>query len=178
MNKILELAKKIKALADQGVGGEKLNAQKMLAALCAKHGIDIDELEERETVATHTFIATKLTEKLLDQIIWKVCGGKTKLYEPGRKRYGTRIECTEAQRLEILALYSIYSRALAKAVEDVKRAFIQANDIFPTGDDEDDDEEEDTRTPEQRAEDKRIALLSMGLERTPVFKGLGTGSKR
>lgn len=45
MNK-KELLKKIKALADSGVGGEKENAQKILAGLMKQYDISEEELSE------------------------------------------------------------------------------------------------------------------------------------
>ena len=36
---VLLKVKKIKALAERGIGGEKEAARKLLAALCAKYGI-------------------------------------------------------------------------------------------------------------------------------------------
>ena len=43
-DKILEKAKKLKALADRGVGGEQINAKDMYEKYCAKHNISVNEL--------------------------------------------------------------------------------------------------------------------------------------
>ena len=175
MNKIIELAKKLKALAEQGVGGEKLNAQKMLAALCEKHSIDPASLDE-EKRTNHFFPATYNTEALMCQVIWKVCGSKQKLYGHRHKKYGSWAEVTEAQRLEILAYYSVYARALKTALKDLESAFIQRNNIFPT-DDEDEEQEDKPLTAAEKAEQFRISQLAEGLEATPVYKQLGEGRK-
>ena len=45
MNKV-ELVKKLRALAENGCGGEKINAQKKLDELMAKYGITDDELDD------------------------------------------------------------------------------------------------------------------------------------
>ena len=45
MSKNIELAKKLKALADKGIGGEKSNAEAMLNNLMKKHNITIEEIE-------------------------------------------------------------------------------------------------------------------------------------
>lgn len=46
--KKMELLKKLKALAERGVGGEKEGAQKKMEQLMKKYGIeDIDLLEEK-----------------------------------------------------------------------------------------------------------------------------------
>ena len=49
MNKHIELAKKLKALADKGIGGEKVNAEKMLNDLLKKHNITIEDVEGEKT---------------------------------------------------------------------------------------------------------------------------------
>ncbi len=41
MDKIIELAKKLKALSERGEGGEKLNADRMLKDLMNKHDISL-----------------------------------------------------------------------------------------------------------------------------------------
>lgn len=41
---VLLKVKKIKALAERGIGGEKEAARKLLAALCAKYGISEEEI--------------------------------------------------------------------------------------------------------------------------------------
>lgn len=43
-SKYLELAKKIKALADRGVGGEKINAAAMLELHMTRHGITMENI--------------------------------------------------------------------------------------------------------------------------------------
>jgi len=45
MKNKIELAKKLKALAERGFGGEAKNAAELLKTLCIKHGIDILLLE-------------------------------------------------------------------------------------------------------------------------------------
>ncbi len=46
MDKYIELAKKLKAHADRGFDGEKINAEKMLNRLLEKHGITIEDIEQ------------------------------------------------------------------------------------------------------------------------------------
>ena len=47
--------KKLLALAEQGVGGEAVNARRLLEKLCEQYGIDIEELLDRETKHSYTF---------------------------------------------------------------------------------------------------------------------------
>ena len=46
--KYLELARKLKALADKGIDGEKYNAQKQLDKIMKKYGIRMEDLELQE----------------------------------------------------------------------------------------------------------------------------------
>lgn len=46
MEKYIELAKKLKELADRGTGGEKVNAEQQLTRLMEKHGITLEDIED------------------------------------------------------------------------------------------------------------------------------------
>jgi len=48
-SKILDKAKKLKELADRGVGGEQDNAKDMLEKYMLKHSIDINEIQGHTT---------------------------------------------------------------------------------------------------------------------------------
>ena len=47
--KYIILAKKLKALADKGIDGERVNAQKMLDTLMRKHNLTITDIEGEKT---------------------------------------------------------------------------------------------------------------------------------
>jgi hypothetical protein len=174
MDKILALARKLKALAEQGVGGEKVNAQKMLLDLCKKHNINPDTLDQ-EKRKRHTFIGTRLTEAILVSVVAKVCGRKREQYQPHKKKYGVQVDVSEAERLEILALYGIYARAYERTLSDMETAFIFKNDIFPP---DDDDDEEEPQTEEDKEQSYRIIQLMGGLERTQVQRELGPATRK
>lgn len=71
MNK-KDLLRKLKALAEKGVGGEKINAQKKLEALMQKNGITEDELDEETAIECLFNISGIRERRLLMQIIYKV----------------------------------------------------------------------------------------------------------
>lgn len=74
MSNKAELLKKIKALADRGVDGERESAQTLLARLMEQYGISETELEE-ERRETAWFPYSQETERrLLNQIIYMVTG--------------------------------------------------------------------------------------------------------
>lgn len=71
------LLKKIRALAERGVGGEAENAEKLLARMMKKYGISEAELDE-ETRVRHDFTYHGGEEKkILKQVVYKVTGGYT-----------------------------------------------------------------------------------------------------
>ena len=169
MSKILELARKIKALAEQGVGGEKINAKKILTDLCEKHGIKIGDLESDQQQAA-SFIGTQYTHQILVNTIALVCGNEREKYIWKNKPYGVIVNVTEAERLEIEMYFSIYRQAFEATLTDLQVAFIMKNDIYPK------DVEPILLAPEEDGEHCRISALADGLQRTNVHKTLAPGN--
>lgn len=120
MSNKAELLKKIKALADRGVDGERESAQTLLTRLMEQYGISETEIEE-ERRETAWFPYSQETERrLLNQIIYMVTGaggfGCVGEYS-GRKRKKMGTECTAAERLEIEANYAFFKEAMKKELE-------------------------------------------------------------
>ena len=75
--KTIQRIKKLQALAERGVGGEKTTAQKKLAKLLKDNGINsLDELQKEEYEYTIFSYNGKHEIKLLRQCMYKVMGGK------------------------------------------------------------------------------------------------------
>lgn len=105
MSNKAELLKKIKALADRGVDGERESAQTLLTRLMEQYGISETEIEE-ERRETAWFPYSQETERrLLNQIIYMVTGaggfGCVGEYS-GRKRkkMGTECHCRGRNRVK------------------------------------------------------------------------------
>ena len=62
-NKILELAKKIKALAEKGKGGERIAAKEKLERICLKYNISFSELTPTIEVKDFYFIINDSNER-------------------------------------------------------------------------------------------------------------------
>ena len=79
---------KLKALAENGVGGEKETAMRLYAELCIKYGITEEETDFEEIETRFFTYKTELEEKLLCQIFYKVTGDRRKgaLNAQSRKR--------------------------------------------------------------------------------------------
>ena len=134
--KIAAKLKKIKALAERGVGGEKETAMRMYEDLKARY-----ELEER----------------VLRWIFYKVTGDASYHIYTGKysRRKKRGCDCTEIEAAEITLLYNFYKEELKRELEAFLVAFRCGNDLFP-------DEtarcykENDAEAPERTDEEKRM----------------------
>lgn len=173
MSKYIELAKKLKALAERGEGGEKENAQKMLDELMQKYDISMDEIEldKRED---RMFKGVKPAfSKLFAQVVYAVIGkdwdgvGKSLRYPSLRW-----VKCSAAEKIEIEVRFSIYCRAYVKEIGLFYEAFIQANGIFPIANESTSDEPEKELSLEERQKQYKILSMSQGIEKVDIHKQL------
>ena len=129
--KIVEKLKKIKALAECGVGGEKETALRMYEELKTRYEIEDKEIEE---VTTHWFsYKDDLEEKLLIQIFYKVTGSASYNIYVGRykRRKKRGCDCTELEATEITLLFNFYREELKKEIKVFWEAFKIGNNLFP-----------------------------------------------
>ena len=174
---LLEKIKKIKALADRGVGGEKTTAQATLERLMQEHGITEADLE-LEKVETEWFTYhDELERRILGQVIYSVTGKQPfgcVGAETGRKRKKRGADCTAAQRLEIEFNYNFFCEAAKKEFEVFLYAFFVKNMIFPP----------ETVVPHRKAEEmteeelremRRAAMMAETMEHYTPRKAIGDG---
>lgn len=133
-----QLLQKLKALAEQGIGGEKENAQKKLNELMKKFDISEEDISD-ELEQEYEFSYKGNREKaLLRQIIYKVTDKKNNFYgfvytDSGRA-CKTKIGCkiTKAQKIEIEYLFDFYKKLYQKEEKLFFDAFIQKHQLFGT----------------------------------------------
>lgn len=130
----LSRLKRLKALAERGIGGEKENAQRLLDKLCEKYGILPREVEGSDERKLRWFRFRKGAQfrKLLGQCIFKTVGKGRPTYKHTHSRIrelGT--ECTAAEGIEIELDYDFYADALKEEMTRLVEMFIQKNDLFP-----------------------------------------------
>ena len=162
-----ELLAKVKALAEQGFGGEKENAKEILERLMEKYGVDDSEIDSSFAEAKmYTFrYGDEWERRLLHQIIFATTG---------KNGYGVKIQrtikkvgcdCTEQEAAEIRTLFDFLSPFLKEELGYMYRAFVYKYNIFP----EEDGEKEETpkigENPEYLREIKKIAYLTMAIDR-------------
>lgn len=128
--------KKLKALAERGIGGEKENAQFLLEKLCAKYDITPESLgtEETKQLRWFRYRKGKHFRKLLAQCMFQVAGkgSKTYVHTASRKRE-LATDCTAAEAVEIELNYEFYANALQVEITRLTEMFIQKNSLFPPG---------------------------------------------
>ena len=134
-SKKIELIKKVKALADRGVGGEKEDAAKLLEKLMKKYGIeeaDISEdIEEIQSFSYHG----EFEHRLLLQIFYKHfpdIRGRVRTLPYGKGSRSTFfISCTKAQGIEIAIEFDFCRELWKEEVNFFYQAFITKHDIYP-----------------------------------------------
>ena len=125
------LLRKIKALADQGVGGEAETAATLLDKLMAKYGITEEDLSD-DVVEPREFRYSKpFEDKLIDQIAYMVIGKYEAFRYTHSKAKIRLIKCTKAQQIEIVAAFEFYRRHLEEGLHKYFTAFIVAENIMP-----------------------------------------------
>lgn len=132
--KTIQRIKKLQALAERGVGGEKTTAQKKLAKLLKDNGINsLEELQKEEYEYTIFSYNGKHEIKLLRQCMYKVMGAKSDrtAYKPYGQRQKIGIYCTKAQKIEIELEFEFYRNVFYEELSTFMDAFIQAQKIFP-----------------------------------------------
>lgn len=159
-----ELVKKIKALADSGVGGEKENAQKILTELMRRYNISEEELceeniKEFEIKIPKVFKAHELAVQTFYSVVG--CKNEKKFFSGYKEKRNRFVFCTSAEFVEFEAKYKFYLHYLEKESERFYSAFIQANKIFPPKGLERENVEQETLTNE----DIEVLKMAAGLEK-------------
>lgn len=119
--------KKLLALAEQGVGGEAINARRLLEKLCEQHGISVEELLDRETKHRYNFEIGKSKEmmQIFVRCFAKVVGIENMTYrQPTRSSIS--IEVTALQRAEILSLFNWHKSNFTQELKEFKSNFLWA----------------------------------------------------
>ena len=176
---------KMKALANAGVGGERANAEKLLAELAAKHGINLDEFEDGEEIKEYEVKFTQLWQRRLFSQLEGIMRQEKKkrgemlrdneltLY---RSRFGYGKFCkvtkfstyaTRSDWLELMAKFEVLKAAYKRQQKSFYLAFLMANDLLT-----DPENDAPEPTPEERKAYKAATFMSMGIERTSLHPQL------
>lgn len=143
---ILDKAKKIKALAEQGVSGEQANARKMLDNIMKKYSISDEDLDDDKETVFFMIIKGHKCVDLFKQIAVLYCHTQKFLYlgnntnavkkvrsmTTGYRPKGANmaVVCTKAQFLELQYLYNMLQDSFNMHVEGLFYAFLDKNDLL------------------------------------------------
>ena len=136
-NKKIDLLRKLKALAERGVGGEKTNAEKIFKDTLEKYGISEDELEfstkERRIIKC---TATQYDIGFLGQIVAHIIEDP-KVYSYTNNSTGritktkVAVECTVKEQIELQATLDFFWDRYQEELQHFYKAFIVKNHLFP-----------------------------------------------
>lgn len=129
--KIQDKVRKLQALAERGVGGEKANAQRMLEKLLARHGLTLEDLADERREVRWFPAPTKFDVLLAAQILAKVCNTDDPgVYSSRGRPKQVGVDVTPAEAIEFELHYDTLRKALTEHFKDAFSAFIQANRLF------------------------------------------------
>lgn len=172
--KIQERLRKLLALARQGEGGEKANAQSILDKMLKKHGLRIEDLdpERLERGLCKFSYGNELEYQLLLQVIFNVLGASSihGVKGPGNRKT-FEVLVTRAQGLEIDLAWSIYRDAFRLEQQRLLEAFVHKNRLYGA---------RDASVPPEKAsghesskEDTQAILAMMrAIKPTQVYKAI------
>ena len=176
-SRMMSKLKKLLALARQGVGGEKDNAQSVLDKLLARHGMTIADLDDSAQVRERRWFKPKNQRErtLLNQCIRSILG---KAWDGSCWRIPRRSErgydLTNVEYAQADLLFEIHRRAMGKFIEAQMKvavtAYVHKNNLFAV--DDDDDGARDKLSPADMAHIAAIVAMMQGMQRTPVHKAL------
>ena len=176
MEKHIELLKKLKAHADRGEGGEKLNAQKLFDTLLQKYGLTIEDIEG-EKVEYYYFKAHGIYATLLHQIMKRV-NYDLKVGKLSAKRVkalgvpgGQVVKCTVAEYIEIEQMFEVYKKLYKKENDVFYLAFLTANDLLIKPPKSEAKTTKDL-TPEELKEWMRVQSMASKIKKETIRKRL------
>ncbi|UXA39113.1 DUF2786 domain-containing protein [Pseudomonas juntendi] len=158
--KVQTKLRKLQALAERGVGGEKDNAQRMLEKLLARHGLTIDDLADERREIRWFPAANKFESRLALQILSKICNTSSPdVYRHKQKPKLVGVRVTPAEAIEFELHYDALRKALGDHFQDAFSAFIQVNRLFPSNSGEE---------PEANVTERDFRVMSMAAAIQPT----------
>jgi len=161
---------KLLALAERGVGGERVNAQAALDEALKAHGLTMAALFDEELALEWFGFKGPFERRLLAQVLSTVLGRKAKLMKL-RDASKLGAEMTHEQCVEVEVLWTAHRRQLKKELEAMLEAYVCRQNLFPA--DVDDGEERPPLTAEDVARIEKVRALGRGIDRVAVRKQIG-----
>ena len=161
--KNIELMKKLMALAERGIGGEKETAKRKLAQLMDKYGVSDADLSD-EALEDHEYKYRDQNEKKHERDVL--------IYSQGRGMHSILIfRATKAEAIQAGIEYEFYRQLWKEEQDFLMECFIQKHRLFrldPDAPTQDLDEETSKRMWQmmQAMEDKQLQRMIESKEET------------
>jgi len=171
-DKIIELLKKVNALAKRGVDGEKESAAQRLEYLMGKYGVTFDMLEA-DTKKEREFVVLQDQNKFFNQIVYSVCGGVDIFYyekDKYKKKIRKLVTMTEVEFIEVSERFAFFWKKYEEEMKLFYVAFIRKNEL--TSKPSEDRDERKEPTPEEIEEYLRVRQMMGGIKKYNLQKQL------
>jgi len=129
-DKIIQLAIKLKALADRGVNHERVKAEALLNKLLAKHNMSINDLEIIES-KWQEFKVKLYQRNFFNYIVDNVLGTEWEQRQHETKKSSYYVFCSNLEAIEIEGKFEFYWRIFQNDIATFMKAFIRENKLFP-----------------------------------------------
>ncbi len=178
MDRIKSKLHKLLALARQGVGGERDNAQSVLNKLLARHGLTVDDLDDESAKREIRWFTPKndhertLLAHCVAATLGKAWDGKAWFVKRSKAR---GCELTPLEHAQIELLFEVHKKLLAKQIRKQAEmgltAYLSTNRLYAQDADRNDSEP----CPLSAADIASIQAIMAGMRPTPVHKPLPAG---
>lgn len=130
--KLYKKLKKIKSLAERGIGQEKVSAEKLYEELKNKYGVNDIDIDNLEVNIEWFRFKDFLEKRLVMQICYMVTGSK-EFYSMKDNRYKmVGHSCTEFEKSEIEFYFKYYKDDLKKELDMFMTSYSNVNKLFPS----------------------------------------------
>lgn len=130
MDTIIDLLRKIKTLADNGIDGEREVAQKKFMQLLLKYDLTLDDIVD-QSISWHAFGYKNVMEKsLLLQCVGYIMQTREVRHAFVRNRKKLIFQITKTQAVDLTECYEHYKKELNGELDMFFSAFIHKHRIF------------------------------------------------
>src|SRR5689334_20902542 len=130
-DEIRERMLKVLRLANQGIGGERANAEALLAKLLTRHNLTREELESSTEDRTVEWfpVASDLEAQFIMAVAETACDRSLMFYQNGEKRTKIGAELSRAERVSTDLLLDVYAPKWRSTLFESTVAFCIKNDL-------------------------------------------------
>lgn len=163
MSDTLEKLRKIKELAEKGVGGERTNAQAILKRLLTKYGLEYDEIFSPEP--ERHWVEFWFRDNWHREILYGCYAAVTGLRRFPIQKYGnhrTLLQVTAWEELELRNMFDYHKKLWTKQLHDVLLAFVVKHHLYSSAPCE--DEETDNSEPIDPDKIRRVTTIMDGMQ--------------